>query len=872
MCRDCPLDGAVRNKVYGTSDTDYPEVVLVGEAPGADEDSQGVPFVGASGRMLKSAVDMTGHLWHKSHKTNVILCRPPRNKFDSLEGIEAQERCYGGFLEEMAELKKRKVRIAIAVGASAMKAFGIAGSISKYRGSIFLVKLTEDGFVESTDGKYDFLVVPTYHPSFLMRGMIKHEVTFANDIEKAYSFVGKRYKPPEEDFLLFPTIDEVEERVEEALASKKVLAVDIETSGFIPGRARILVVGIATSETRAFSIPFSRQGGADYWKTAQERMRAHSALQRLMAEAPTMFQNALFDIRHLLRFGTPVLNLKHDTMLLNHAISPELPHNIGYIVSVYGKTPYWKEEVLGASSRMIDLPDEQMRTYNLRDCVTLQQVLEPMLSEAKDRGTYKVYSEISMALVYPILAMIEKGMLLDKDALTKWKRFLTKKVNGLEKDLYEIGRLPEGFNMSSGDHLRYLLYGKMPSQYERAKAELAKYEENEKLKRNTKKYAGLVELTEMFDQVVPFKRLKHTIKTTESGSMSIDEEAMLNVQIAAANRLSAIAKLRKLRPDHEQEKEELERIVEFIGKYREFAEYQKLQTTYTSFPHDENNRVKFPYRITGTATGRLSSGSKKSGEPGNAQNIPKNAKHLFIAPEKYSLAQFDYSNLELRVIAEISEDDVLREVFKKGLNVHSENCKALFGLEEDHPLWDAARKACKTYIFGRNYGGGLQGIYRRVAKAVPELNLTFEKFKEIDELYRSGHPSYDKWYNATVKVVTTDRCLENAFGRKRYFLGNYHEITKEGLNFPIQSTAADVLNFALIDLHEKISNGLITATLVGSVHDSLLFEIKDTLLKSEIPKIKAIMEKPIAIRKKKISFPVDVEVGKDWGNLSEFKV
>jgi len=872
-CRGCPLDNGDKHKCFGISDAEKPEIIIIGEAPGAAEDEQGMPFVGPSGRMLKSAVGSIGKLWHKAHKTNVILCRPPKNNFSSSEALEAQERCREGFREELIALKAKKVKVILAVGKSAMEALGIEGSIGKFRGSIYMMNISKEGslhiLVASENSKYDFLVVPTYHPSFLLRGMIKHEVTFVNDIDKAYGLTKGTYKPPAENFVLMPTIEELEAYADEVIAAGKPIAVDIETSGFIPGRARILVVGIATSGTDAFSIPFSAQGGSMYWPSQEHRMRAHSALKKMMAEVPTIFQNALFDMRHLLYFGCPVEKLAHDTMILSHAISPELPHNLGYIVSVYGKTPYWKDEVLGSMSRMIDMPDEFMRTYNLRDCVTLHQVLKPMIKEAKDRGTYMVYEKISMPLVMPILEMIETGMLLDTDALKKWKRTLANKIKIAEKSLIEIAHLPEGFNLGSGDHMRYLLFGKMPGQYERAQRELAKYTENTKLRKDTKKYAGLIEVTATFDTVKPFKKLSHTAKKTESGSLSIDEEAMLNVQIAASNRLSSISKLRKLRAEHKAEQAELEKIISFIGKYREYAGLQKLYTTYTDFPHQSDKRVRFPYRITGTATGRLSSGSKKSGEPGNAQNIPKEAKHLFIAAPGTSLVQFDYSNLELRVIAEVSKDDALRKVFSQGLNVHSENCKALFGLTETDAIWDPARKACKTYIFGRNYGGGLQGIYRRVAKAVPELNLTFAKFQEVDDTYRKLHPMYIKWYDKTVKLVAAERCLENAFGRKRYFLGNDYEILKEGLNFPIQSTAADILNMALLNIYRDLKTGKIKAKLVASVHDSLIFEIKDPLVKKEAAKIKKLMELPRLINGNSIAFPVDAESGKDWATLEK---
>jgi len=170
----------------------------------------------------------------------------------------------------------------------------------------------------------------------------------------------------------------------------------------------------------------------------------------------------------------------------------------------------------------------------------------------------------------------------------------------------------------------------------------------------------------------------------------------------------------------------------------------------------------------------------------NAQNIPEEAKNIFVAEDGYEMAEIDYSNLELRVLAVESDDDVLKKIFKEGRNVHTENCKRMFGIDESNALWGAARRACKTYIFGRNYGGGLKGIFERVVKAVPELQLTYARFAEIDRAYRRDHPRYTKWVNRITEQVRATRKLKNGIGRVRYFLGTPDQIVRAGLNFPVQ--------------------------------------------------------------------------------------
>lgn len=882
-CKGCPLDGATTHKVWGQCDINRPELVFVGEAPGADEDERGVPFVGAAGRMLKKGVEDVGHLWHRSHKTNTIVCRPPKNKIGSPEGIEAQIRCKAGLFEELYTLYKSGVKVIVATGGTALKAFGITGSIHKLRGSVFMLtwdnaETSRDGFegsrvLRESEEVYDMLLLPTFHPAYLLWDKNpKHEVTFINDLEKAYDIADNGYEPPLEEFTVFPTIEEIEAFTEELLKRKPPLGIDLETSGFVPGHAAVIVVGVAIDGQKAFSIPFLKQGGKSYWDP-EKRKRAHECLRLLMSECPTVYQNALFDARHLLYLKAPAEKIQHDVMILHHCLSPELPHNLGYIVSTYGKTPYWKGEVMGNPKAMINMDDETLRTYNLRDSVVLHQVLNDMLQDAKESGVYHLYKNIAMPLVEPIMTMIENGILLDKSRLKKWKASLRAKERRLLAKLKEIADLPEGFNLDSGDHLRYLLFSVVPSQYEKAKQEMESYNDpDSKKKKNTKKYKALRDTVETFEHTTPFRKLPHTPLKTDSGSIAVSEEAMLNLQTAAINRIAKLQQLRKRTKEKEQELAERTALRDFITAYREYKGISKLLTTYTSFPTGADDRVRSPYRITGTATGRLSSGNRKGGEAGNMQNIPPEAKHLFVAPEGYHLVQLDYSNLELRVMAEISNDDVLREVFKKGLNVHTENTKLMFGIDEDHPLWKAARRACKTYIFGRNYGGGLKGIHTRVMKAVPELNLTYAHFCEIDDAYRKAHPAYDRWYNETVERVKTDRCLTNPFGRTRYFLGREAEIIREGLNFPIQSTAADIINMAMITLHKMYKKGQLQARMIGQVHDSLLFEIKRGKVKQETRIIKEVMERPVDINGKSVSFPVDAESGLSWGELKELKV
>ena len=183
-------------------------------------------------------------------------------------------------------------------------------------------------------------------------------------------------------------------------------------------------------------------------------------------------------------------------------------------------------------------------------------------------------------------------------------------------------------------------------------------------------------------------------------------------------------------------------------------------------------------------------------------------------------------------------------------------------------MWKSARKAAKTYIFLRNYGGGLYSAHRKITREVPELGLTFNKLKEVDARYRIKHPRYVSWYRKVVKEVTETKQLRNAFGRIRIFLGAEDEIIREGVNFGIQSTAADIINMATIALFKDPLFKKTKAFLTGQIHDALLFEVKNTQVSILKKLIKTHMEKEYVVNNYKAIFPVDISIGDSWYEAS----
>ncbi len=881
-CGECPLDGHVR-KVWGRSDVDKPQMVFLGEAPGRKEDLEGEPFVGPEGQWLRNATKRAGILWHTVHKTNVICCRPPNNNIESIEAEEAIAACKPGMWEELQLLHKKGVKVVVPLGNTALHALGFKEQVSKARGSVYPM-VWENGALVRTEGQqYDMLVMPTYHPSYIMRGQMKEEPTWINDLKKAYELANTKYVPPKERFVTHPTIEEVEQFVAEALASSKQIGVDIEATSLVPEKAEVVMIGFATSKENALCVPFFRKGKRPYWKTATEIKRARAACRELLGKAPTVFQNCLYDMRVLYYNDMPVENLAHDILLLHHALSPELPHSLGYIVSEYGDTPYWKDIVLKSEKLIFAQDDTEFRTYNLRDSVVLLQCLPKLVKDCKKYGSYEAYEKISLQLVQPVMELMNTGLRLSGSRLVKFRREITKKVESTEQEMRELLQLPAAFNLNAGEHLQRLLYGAMPTNHAKRQAELATYYEPETRKsRNTKKFKELESRVELIEKIQPLPLPRMNIGRTASGALATDKEQMSKIAVACNNRIEAIKELKKQTAEKQVELESLLKVKKFLALFRDFQEADKILSTYTSFPTADDGRVHFPYKIHGTYTGRLASGNKKGGQAGNAQNIPKAARMLFIAEEGHKLIQIDYANLELYILALVSEDDVLLEAFDKYFNhggdkPHAANCKMLFGIDKDAPEWDTYYNLTKRYIFGRNYGGSLRGIYQKLMQELPEMPITFAQFTAIDDKYRAQHPKYKEWYDKTVEQVKRQRWLRNPFGRIRYFLGTEQEIVREGLNFPIQSTASDLMNLSLIGIKEALDQKRKRSKLwrdvkfCATVHDSVIFEAPNKLVGDVTKLALDIMEAPVKIGEVTASFKADPEVGSDWKNLQAFE-
>jgi uracil-DNA glycosylase family 4 len=883
--------------VYGMCERDGDnDIVILGEAPGEQEDYQGVPFVGRSGEFLDVGLSKAGIDRRNCWVTNTITKRPPKNDYSSYEAQECWEYQKDGFWQELQDLKNtRHAKVVLALGNNPMRALGIEGNISENRGSVYEIHLDSRRVVQPNQTAFNtILVVPTYHPSYILRARnfkknkdVKVDILniWQSDLVRAREIAEKGWVRLRENFNIHPTVQEVENFINTCLKENKLVAIDTETTGldYYADRGRVFVIGLAMDDQNAISVPMFKYGGGEYWK---EHDKAHvkTLLNRLFTKGRLMFQNTLFDSGWLMREGYSFnwSSVEHDTLLLHHALDPELPHNLGFIVSKYGTTSYWKGNVINRKGGLRDVPDKELRTYNLRDCVVLHQVLGPMLEELKAKGLEDIYHNESLKLLAPIYEMIDTGVVVNEKKLKTWKGTLEEELEQLNHKLHSLAKLPKEFELNDTNLRLFLFNDKTCKKFELTdyytdtltleKSTDEKLQKKGKRQRATKKFKEAQYIYKLVKDTKPLWIPKgFRGRKTKGGLFKVDDMGRLSLQRHAQNRLSDISQFKRQTEEIAQEKENIHALLTWLDTYNQYAKTNKMLTTYTNIPISPDGRVHTRLIIHGTVTGRLA-----SREP-NLQNQPKRNKTArlhFVAPKNYSIVSFDYKNLEAFTMGYETGEERIIEVLETG-DLHDENTKALFGLKPTDKEWAIARRAAKTFQFGLiQYGGSPEEIYRKIIIEVPQLALTRARFDELYDRYMAHYTSLAKWRKNIEDTVPTTRVISTFMGRKRYLYGSERDIIKEALNFPNQGGAAHVINRCLIDIQEALvrerTKGL-CARLQMQLHDDVRSECWTEHVGRLVKLVQPIMEQEFDFYGRRVRFKVNVEVGPSWGELEEWK-
>jgi DNA polymerase len=539
------------------------EVLIVGEAPGADEEWKLEPFVGVSGQELTRMMHEAGLIRSEARLTNVCPFRPHRNEIEHFLETSKSKAATKGFLHFwrgkyygdeihegrlalVEEIRQAKPKIIVALGETALWALTGETGITSWRGSY--LDLNEE-LVEASG--YSCPVVPTYHPAAVLR-MWDWRAVAVHDLRRVALYLSNpaKYHYPNYQFAIHPTLPGVMQTlnslITECNKGELRIACDIETIS-----RHIACVGIAWSHLDALCIPFMIQGGQPYWNLDEE-IAVCQRLKDLLTH-PNCYvvgQNFNYDAQHFAKHWGYKANLRFDTMIAQHTLFPGIPKALDFISSMYCHYHrYWKDE-LKDYHRM---PDDihQFWTYNCKDCVITWEA-STELEEQIDLAGLRPQFDFQMKMVKRTFNAMLRGVKINQARRNEVSAELLNAIQERDHLIHSI--VGFSLNVGSPKQMKEFFYDDLGVQVV--------------LHRKTKK-------------------------------PTLDDEA-----------LQKIGKKNPL----------LQPLLDLIAEKRSLGVFL---STFCLMPLDSDMRMRTYYNVAGTETFRLNSGENAFGSGGNLQNIPK---------------------------------------------------------------------------------------------------------------------------------------------------------------------------------------------------------------------------------------------------------
>jgi DNA polymerase-1 len=302
-------------------------------------------------------------------------------------------------------------------------------------------------------------------------------------------------------------------------------------------------------------------------------------------------------------------------------------------------------------------------------------------------------------------------------------------------------------------------------------------------------------------------------------------------------------------------------IIEKIIEYRNLAKLKDgFVIPLTRSINPKTGRIHTSFLQIGTSTGRLASSNP------NLQNIPirgeraKEIRKAFIAEKGNLLLSADYSQIELRIMAHFSQDEILKRTFGEDKDIHTQTAIHLFNIPEDEITQDDRRKA-KAVNFGIIYGISPYGLAQGIGT---DENTA----KTIIDTYFSTHSQVKKFIDETLISAREKGYVATLMGRKREIkdinsdnTGLRNQAEREAINTPIQGTAAEVIKFAMINIHRKLKEENLNTRMLLQIHDELLFEVPEKELETVRTIVKDCMENAVSLN---IPLKIAINIGENW--------
>ena len=883
LCDECPLNG---NVVVPPELNKGARVLVIGEAPGEQEEKYQRPFVGPSGTELDRALRAGGK--HRGHValTNAILCRPPENDLKKLIDVQRRHMKLTGEVQKTPteccaprlERELDQYDNYLPLGKTG------AAAVTKQTSSILAIRGA--GFTLTHKGQ-EKKVLPTLHPAFVLRQQRWAHV-FRNDIAKAFRFFDGVSGWKEPAVVYNPEPHELAAFLSD---TSQVFTYDIETDGIECLTAHIRCIAIGNPEQvmvigfRSNATPKYQEGlFLDWYNNPVESTVMLDILTQFFTN-PNIIKvghNSGYYDRIVIRsqMGCDVLpNI--DTMLLHRNVESELPHSLGYVASLYTDAPAWKTDREGNKIALGGESDDELHLYCARDVAITARVLEPLVAQVQMRDQSDVY-QMDMKMQEICMVMHTAGMFVDQEArMQKEIELFRMRHNLLHSIRRETGI--HNFNPASVYQMRDLLF-------KRWKISTEFIDEKDRFTGSGDLSTGdLILRMLLCDPAVPEVQ-REIIKLIRRYRKCLK---VLGTYVVKLRPYDATNSIEGLGWDEDEDWVDKETRKKYGEEKRGIV-------------NPATGRMYPGYNAHVAVTGRLS-----SSKPINAQNFPKDLRAMVVAQPGNVLVGADMDQLELRIAAARWGVQMYLRAFADGKDPHSMTAFSVFGEKfceaaglQPEQFSRPGKLVGSAYVDGKFAGKGAAKSMRDLSKGVqyasqymakvetvhkliqkteiaaidkatgkpigggitdlPYAKLPLRKVRKMrDNWLEKAHEFEAGWEQEIQSYRNRGYIREPVTGRRRDFLDG--EAPNEIVNFPIQGSAAGLMNRAIIQLYDAIPLhkwGKGTG-IINQCHDSIVVECPE----SEAQHVAALMEECLNQTHPDlpgVEFTASADIGHTW--------
>ena len=559
--------------------------------------------------------------------------------------------------------------------------------------------------------------------------------------------------------------------------------------------------GLDPNEAEIVGLAFSVKGGTGYYvPTPKDQKEAKAIVHEFKdilenEETIKIGQNLKYDNLLMKWYGVEVKGRFFDTMIAHYLCEPDRRHKLDYLAETY------------LNYKMV--PIETLIGKRGKNQLTMRDIAVEKVSD------YAAEDADATLQLYPIL----EKMLKDIEVTELFETMEMPLVEVLTDMEYNGVRLDVPFLEAYSKELGEIIQKKEQEIYVNAGTHF---------NIASPKQVGEV----LFDRL----KIPYRWRRTKTGQYSTNEQ-----------------KLTELAGEHE-----------VVSKILEFRKYQKLKSTYVDalpqMVNPKTGRIHTSYNQARAATGRLSS------ENPNLQNIPirdeagrKIRKAFIPRDENHVLLAADYSQIELRLIAEISGDEAMLSAFQNGLDIHTATAAKVYDVALEEVSSDQRRNA-KTVNFSIVYGAGATNLSQ-------QLKIKRKEAKALIENYFAQYSGLKEYMDETVQQAREKGYVMTIMGRKRYIRDIDSKSSLErsnaeriAVNTPVQGSAADMIKVAMINIHRIFKERQFQSKMILQVHDELVFDV----YKPELEEVKIVVEEEMMNAIDGLSVPI--LVGMDTGN------